>query len=77
MGWRPKMFAHVVTSVDKADRTRARAGARGCTVWGMDAIAVMREGEGHEVLLVHGGASPRTTCAALAPLGARWTLALV
>lgn len=43
----------------------------------MDPIAVMREGEGPEVLLVHGGASPRTTWAALAPLGARWTLALV
>jgi pimeloyl-ACP methyl ester carboxylesterase len=43
----------------------------------MDLLAVIREGEGPEVLLVHGGASPRTTWGALAPLGARWTLALV
>lgn len=43
----------------------------------MNAIAVIREGEGPEVLLVHGGASPETTWGALAPLRARWTLALV
>ena len=43
----------------------------------MDAIAVVREGDGPEVLLVHGGASPSTTWAAVAPLRARWTLALV
>jgi pimeloyl-ACP methyl ester carboxylesterase len=43
----------------------------------MSSIAVIREGEGPEVLLVHGGASPRTTWGALAPLGARWTLAFV
>lgn len=36
----------------------------------------MREGEGPEVLLVHGGASPRTTWDALAPLSARWTLVI-
>jgi pimeloyl-ACP methyl ester carboxylesterase len=41
----------------------------------MDAVAVIREGEGPEVLLVHGGASPETTWGALAPLSARWTLA--
>jgi len=41
----------------------------------MSKIAVIREGEGPEVLLVHGGASPRTTWGALAPLSARWTLA--
>ena len=35
------------------------------------------EGEGPEVLLVHGGASPETTWGALAPLRARWTLARV
>jgi pimeloyl-ACP methyl ester carboxylesterase len=40
-------------------------------------IAVIREGEGPEILLVHGGASPKTTWGALAPLGARWTLAFV
>jgi pimeloyl-ACP methyl ester carboxylesterase len=39
------------------------------------AIAVVREGHGPEVLLVHGGASPRTTWNALAPLATRWTLA--
>lgn len=43
----------------------------------MSEIAVIREGEGPEVLLVHGGASPRTTWGALAPLSARWTLAFV
>jgi pimeloyl-ACP methyl ester carboxylesterase len=42
-----------------------------------DALAVIREGEGPEVLLVHGGASPETTWGALAPLSARWTLARV
>jgi len=39
-------------------------------------IAVIHEGQGPEVLLVHGGASPQTTWSALAPLGERWTLAL-
>jgi pimeloyl-ACP methyl ester carboxylesterase len=43
----------------------------------MDSITVVREGQGPEVLLVHGGASPRTTWSALAPLAARWTLANV
>lgn len=38
---------------------------------------MVREGEGPEVLLVHGGASPETTWGALAPLRARWTLARV
>jgi pimeloyl-ACP methyl ester carboxylesterase len=38
-------------------------------------IAVVRQGEGPEVLLVHGGASPATTWSALAPLSGRWTLA--
>src|SRR3954467_10241245 len=43
----------------------------------MDAVAVIREGEGPEVFLVHGGASPETTGGVLAPLRARWTLARV
>jgi pimeloyl-ACP methyl ester carboxylesterase len=43
----------------------------------MSEIAVIREGEGPEILLVHGGASPKTTWGALAPLSARWTLAFV
>ena len=43
----------------------------------MSAVAVIREGEGPEVLLVHGGARPESTWGALAPLRARWTLALV
>jgi pimeloyl-ACP methyl ester carboxylesterase len=47
------------------------------TVVATDAIAVIRQGKGPEVLLVHGGASPSTTWGALAPLRARWTLALV
>ncbi|TMK97052.1 MAG: alpha/beta hydrolase [Actinobacteria bacterium] len=40
-------------------------------------VAVTRHGEGPEILLVHGGASALTTWGALAPLGARWTLALL
>lgn len=43
----------------------------------MNEIAVIREGEGPEVLLVHGGASPRTTWGALSALSSRWTLAFV
>jgi pimeloyl-ACP methyl ester carboxylesterase len=37
-------------------------------------ISVVREGTGPEVLLVHGGASPRTTWAGLSELSSRWTL---
>ena len=40
----------------------------------VDPIAVVREGDGPDVLLVHGGASPSTTWGALRPLAARWTL---
>jgi pimeloyl-ACP methyl ester carboxylesterase len=40
----------------------------------MSAISVIREGDGPEVLLVHGGASPSTTWAGLEPLARRWTL---
>jgi pimeloyl-ACP methyl ester carboxylesterase len=40
-------------------------------------IVVVRDGSGPEVLLVHGGAGPRTTWGALAPLADRWTLAYV
>jgi|SRR5438105_2448143 len=43
----------------------------------MAAIAVVREGTGPEVLLVHGGASPLATWGVLAPLTERWTLAFV
>lgn len=43
----------------------------------MGAVAVVREGSGPEVLLVHGGASAATTWGTLAPLAARWTLAFV
>jgi pimeloyl-ACP methyl ester carboxylesterase len=43
----------------------------------MHAVEVIREGDGPEVLLVHGGASPETTWGALAPLRSRWTLARV
>ena len=43
----------------------------------MSDLTVVREGEGPEVLLVHGGASPPTTWAGLEPLTARWTLAYV
>ncbi|QGV77309.1 alpha/beta fold hydrolase [Streptomyces ficellus] len=43
----------------------------------MGEIVVVRDGRGPEVLLVHGGAGPRTTWGALAPLADRWTLAYV
>lgn len=43
----------------------------------MDPIAVTREGEGPEVVLVHGGASASTTWGGLTPLKARWTLTFV
>lgn len=43
----------------------------------MEAVAVVREGQGPEVLLVHGGASPQTTWHGLGPLAASWTLAYV
>jgi len=39
------------------------------------AIAVVREGSGPEVLLVHGGASPRSTWTGLGHLARRWQLA--
>ena len=38
-------------------------------------IAVIRQGTGPEVLLVHGGASPATTWSGLEHLSHRWTLA--
>ena len=41
----------------------------------MSSVAVLREGDGPEVLLVHGGASPATTWSGLESLTARWTLA--
>src|SRR3954447_16328206 len=40
-------------------------------------IAVVREGAGPEVLLVHGGASPATTWRGLEPLRERWMLSYV
>ncbi|MFD9561308.1 alpha/beta fold hydrolase [Streptomyces sp. NPDC059994] len=43
----------------------------------MGEIVVVREGSGPEVLLVHGGAGPRTTWGAVAALAERWTLAYV
>jgi pimeloyl-ACP methyl ester carboxylesterase len=39
-------------------------------------IAVIREGQGPEVLLVHGGASPATTWSGLAHVSRRFTLAV-
>jgi pimeloyl-ACP methyl ester carboxylesterase len=59
-----------------ASATTAGSSA-GCTVVAMSVIAVVREGEGPEVLLVHGGASPEATWRALTPLRACWTLAVV
>jgi pimeloyl-ACP methyl ester carboxylesterase len=41
----------------------------------VSAIAVAHEGDGPEVLLVHGGASPATTWSGLEPLAAHFTLA--
>jgi pimeloyl-ACP methyl ester carboxylesterase len=43
----------------------------------MTKIAVTRDGSGPDLLLVHGGASARTTWHALEPLSARWTLVIV
>jgi pimeloyl-ACP methyl ester carboxylesterase len=43
----------------------------------MSGIVVVRSGDGPEVLLVHGGASPATTWAGLSGLSVRWTLGLV
>ncbi|WP_190135822.1 alpha/beta fold hydrolase [Streptomyces longispororuber] len=43
----------------------------------MDDVVVVRTGSGPEVLLVHGGAGPRTTWGALSALADRWTLAHV
>jgi pimeloyl-ACP methyl ester carboxylesterase len=40
-------------------------------------LAVTREGGGPDVLLVHGGASPRTTWAGLEALAERWSLVSV
>ena len=40
----------------------------------VNTVSVIREGEGPEILLVHGGASSEATWGALAPLRARWTL---
>jgi pimeloyl-ACP methyl ester carboxylesterase len=42
----------------------------------MTKITVTREGRGPELLLVHGGASPRATWQALRPLAEQWTLVL-
>jgi len=39
----------------------------------MGEIVVVRDGSGPEILLVHGGAGPRRTWGAIAPLAARWT----
>ncbi|MFI6366884.1 alpha/beta fold hydrolase [Nocardia sp. NPDC050630] len=41
------------------------------------AVSVVREGSGPEVVLVHGGAGPTTTWAGLESLRARWTLTSV
>lgn len=43
----------------------------------MDGLSVTREGEGPEILLVHGGASAEATWGALAHLRERWTLQFV
>jgi pimeloyl-ACP methyl ester carboxylesterase len=48
----------------------------GVTVDAVDEIAVVRMGKGPEMLLVHGGASPRATWAVLEPMARRWTLVL-
>src|SRR5271163_2291112 len=42
----------------------------------MSGIVVIHEGHGPELLLVHGGASPRTTWKALRPLAAQYRLVL-
>jgi pimeloyl-ACP methyl ester carboxylesterase len=42
----------------------------------MTEITVTREGNGPELLLVHGGASPRATWEALRPMAEHWTLVI-
>jgi len=43
----------------------------------MDGIAAIREGQGDEIVLVHGGASPATTWGPLMPMGAHWSLTIL
>ncbi|MET9499448.1 alpha/beta hydrolase [Streptomyces sp. NPDC006552] len=43
----------------------------------MDDVVVVRAGSGPQVLLVHGGAGPRTTWGALSAMADRWALAYV
>src|SRR4051794_17192203 len=77
--WRPirDLYGWLLsTTGSRAKRSDSQPGCFS-TVVAMNAVAVIREGEGPEVLLVHGGASPETTWGALAPLRARWTLARV
>jgi pimeloyl-ACP methyl ester carboxylesterase len=57
--------------------SNARRSSSGSTPAPTSPVAVVREGQGPELLLVHGGASPQTTWSPLAPLSNRWTLALV
>jgi pimeloyl-ACP methyl ester carboxylesterase len=54
---------------DTSSRASTEAGKLGDVV-------VVYEGQGPQLLLVHGGASPSTTWNGLAPLAARWTLAV-
>lgn len=44
---------------------------------GVDALTVRRCGDGPDVVLVHGGAGPRSTWAGMEALHARWTLLMV
>src|SRR5436309_15640819 len=69
--------AGVRSSSIETARIRHQLAASLSTVVAMNGVAVIREGEGPEILLVHGGASPSTTWAPLAPLKGRWTLGFV
>jgi pimeloyl-ACP methyl ester carboxylesterase len=72
-----QLVEHLSRKEDVAGSSPAVGFARGPYPRLVKAISVRREGDGPEILLVHGGASPDATWGALAPLGARWTLALV
>jgi pimeloyl-ACP methyl ester carboxylesterase len=92
MGERDYNLIQIATSSNvpwhAGQRTRTRGGApvQCCTSSGGAvtrrgrssevAIAVIREGTGPEVLLIHGGASPATTWSGLSALSRRWTLAV-
>jgi pimeloyl-ACP methyl ester carboxylesterase len=76
---REELFGDVIALLLEIRQQVPRPDARlnGTVPPPMSSVAVIREGQGPVVLLVHGGASPATTWAGLAHLSRRWTLAFV